>query len=859
MAQKLSSLKKINRRYHSSIKAMTRGAREKEILDSLSNGKNSYLRLDRVESSAFDVTWIEEIEDVIFDLGEIIANPRQVTKDEGNIVPVELARKINAESVQHLASHTQYIKEIDDYGNVIPSKVLSIISDDDIRTYENRFIATFVRRLVLFIEKRYEIVSKFAELHDEEVLYFKNKSFVDGATVEIETKIKVSHKSDDELSLKSNAYVERIKQMRQYILYFYSSEFMKKLKTEKDVHNPILQTNIIRKNPKYHHCYEVYKFLERYDHLGVNYKVDEHYSLFNDEELKELNRTIFANYITLKGKDRSKAAKTNTKVYKPRILTSMDDESFIYGPYLSGPIEFVRMDQGYQDYLESKLRKDLPLHPTKAEKEYYKDEYAAKNEFKQDQKQLNDLIKRTEKKVKDFNKQAEKIDKEREQARLDLLRQEQEIIKQEEEAMLEAARKELVDASKAHKQKHDEEEARKEKEFLASIKPAVLPVDMSHPESEPVSYDEAVADIWPQSLNEAEHQYDNGEVKTVSYSDALGIKPAVVPVEMSHPYSKPVTYEEAVKEIWPQTKHKGRPAKHKRMEAYPTPVYLVDEEPKQEPVEEIKPAVVPVEMSHPKSKPVSYDEACKEIWPALSKKPAKAKKVVVKPVIAPVIEKPVKEEVKEEPVEIKPAVVPTPMSHPHSDPVTYDQAVEQIWPNIKDAPVFRKEPEKKAPKKPSRAIKVQFKTSDGSVVTIYEKNGSKKEEVAPQKFEPKPVAKTPKKEKPQPVKEEPKPVEEKKPEPKAEPKPAKKPAPKEAPVEKAPVKPAPIKEAPKKEEKQPAPERKKIPGKFIVKTNEGYYVSKGKYSVNKDDAKIFDDYNLASDIKKEKGGKVVKL
>lgn len=800
MAQKLSSLKKINRRYHSSIKAMTRGAREKEILDSLSNGKNSYLRLDRVESSAFDKSWIEEIENVIFDLGEIIANPKQVTKDEGNIVPIELARKINAESVQHLASHTQYIKEIDDYGNVVPSKVLSIISDDDIRTYENRFIATFVRRLVLFIEKRYEIVSKFAELHDEEVLYFKNKSFVDGAEVEIETKIKVSHKSDDELSLKSNAYVERIRQMREYILYFYSSDFMKQLKTEKDVHNPILQTNIIRKNPKYHHCYEVYKFLERYDHLGVNYKVDEHYSLFNDEELKELNRTIFANYITLKGKDRSKAAKTNTKVYKPRILTSMDDESFIYGPLLNGPIEFVRMDQGYQDYLESKLRKDLPLHPTKAEKEYYADEYAAKSEFKQDQKQLNDLIKRTEKKVRDFNKQAERIDKEREQARLDLLRQEQEIIKQEENDMLEAARRELIDASKAHKQKHEAEEAKKEREFLNSIKPAVLPVDMSHPESKPVTYDEAVADIWPQSLNQKEHEYDSGEVKPVSYSDALGIKPAVVPVEMSHPYSKPVTYDEAVKEIWPQTKHKGRPAKHKRMEAYPTPIFLASDEPKQEqPVEENKPAP------------------------------------------APVVEEPIKEE---EPIEIKPAVVPTPMSHPHSDPVTYDQAVEQIWPNIKDAPALRKEPVKKAPKKPSKPIKVQFKTSDGTIVTIYEKNGAKKEEVIPKHFEPKPVAKAPKKEKPQPVKEE------KKPEPVEEKKSASK---------KAEPKVEPKEEAPKKVEKQPAPERKKIPGKFIVKTNDGYYVSKGKYSINKEDAKIFDDYNLAKDIKKEKGGKVVKL
>ena len=892
---KKASLKQINRRYHSHMKAITKGVREKDILDSLSNGKNSYLRLDRLESSSFDKSWIEEIEGVIFDLGEIVSNPRQNTKVEGNLVPVELARKTNAESVQHLASHTQYVKEIDEYGNVIPSKILSMISDDDIRTYENRFIATFIRRLVLFVEKRYEVISKFAELHDDEVLYFKNKSFVDGATVEIETKIKISHKSDDELSLKSNAYVERIKKIRTYILYFYSSDFMNKLKTEKDVHNPILQTNIIRKNPKYHHCFEVYKFIEKYDQLGVNYKVDEHYSQFTEDEMKEINRTLFANYITLKGKDRSKLAKTNSKVYKPRILNSLDDESFIYGPLLSGPIEFVRTDEQYRQYLESKLKKDLPLHPTKAEKEYYADEYADKAEFKQDQKQLNDLVKRVEKGVKEFNKKAEKIDKEREQARLELLRQEQEIIQKEENAMLEAARQELINASLGHKQEHEQEEERKEKEFLASIKPATLPVEMSHPQSEPVSYEEAVADIWPQSLNEQEHHYDNGEIETVSYTDALGIKEAVVPVPMSHPYEKPVTYDEACKQVWPQLKHRGRPAKHKRMEAYPTPVYLVDQEEApedapviEEPVEDIKPAIVPVEMSHPYSKPVNYDEACKEIWPALTKKPVKVKKASAKKVVVVPITEEKLEPVIEEPVEIVPAVVPVPMSHPHSDPVTYEQAVEQIWPNTVNAPLLRKEPEKTAPKKPSRPIKVQFKTSDGSIVTIYEKSGSKKVEEAPsQKFEPKPVKKAPKKEKPQPVvletpkveeapiieepvKEEPKPVEpvkeepqevlEKKPEIKKAPKKApalkvlnKKPAPKKE------AKPAPKKEAPKKVSKQPEPERAKIPGKFIVKTNDGYYVSKNKYSIMKSDAKVFDDFNLANDIKKEFGGKVVKL
>ena len=591
--QRKNSLKSINHRYHSSMKSMTKGLREKEILESLSNGKNAYLRLDRVESSAFDKTWIEVIEDVIFDLGEIISNPRQVTKAEGNVVPIELAKKINAESVQHLASHTQYIKEIDDYGNVVPSKVLSIISDDDIKTYENRFIATFVRRLILFVEKRYEIVSQFAELHDEEILYFKNKSFVDGATVEIETKIKVSHKSDDKLSLQSNAYVERIKQMRTYILYFYNSEFMHKLKTEKDVHNPILQTNIIRKNPKYHHCYEVYKFLERYEHLGVNYKVDEHYSSFTKDEMNEINRTLFANYITLKGKDRNKALKTNTKVYKPRILTSMDDESFIYGPLLSGPIEFVRMDQGYRDYLESKLRKDLPLHPTKQEKEYYADEYAAKAENKQDDKQLNDLVKRVEKSVRDFNKKAEKIDREREQARLDLLAQEKAIIKQEEEDMLAEARNKLIADSLSDKEKHN-------KEFIASIKPAVVPVEMSHPESKPVSYDEAVNEIWPDIVEEPNHVYDNqvpvapvvmeeepveeapNEEAPVVEEEPLDIQPAVVPVPMSHPQSEPVSYDEAINEIWPQlNKPAPAPKQEAKLEIKPAP--------KQEPAPAKKP------------------------------------------------------------------------------------------------------------------------------------------------------------------------------------------------------------------------------------------------------------------------------
>ena len=469
--------KEINRKYHARMKALVKEKREKEIFDSLSAGKNSYMRLDRLASSSFDKSWIEVIEGVIFDLGEIISNPKMNTKVEGNIVPVELARKTGAESVQHLSSHTQYIKEIDEYGNVIPSKIMTMVNEDDIKTYDNRFIATFVRRLLLFVEKRYEFVSQFAVLRNEEILFFKNKSTVDGAEVEIETKVKISYPNEDEMGLKSNAYIERIAKIREYILYFYNSSFMKQLKTERDVRNPILQTNVIRKNPKYHHCYEVYKFIEGYDQLGVNYKVDENFSIFNEEELNELNRTLFANYITLKGKELSTNHKTYSKVYKPKILTSSDDEMFIYGPLLSGPISFVRVDEPYQAYLDSKLRKDLPLHPTKKEREYYADEYKAKAENKEDLKQKNDLLKRKAKEQAAFEKSVEKVLSARERARLELEAIERRIIEAEENARLAEARRHIIAASLLEKEAlelaQDREELEREQRELEEARKAL--------------------------------------------------------------------------------------------------------------------------------------------------------------------------------------------------------------------------------------------------------------------------------------------------------------------------------------------------------------------------------------------------
>ena len=478
------------------------------------------------------------------------------------------------------------------------------------------------------------------------------------------------------------------------------------------------------------------------------------------------------------------------------------------------------MDEGYQRYLDSKIRKDLPLHPTKKEKEYYAPEYEAKAENKEDLKQKNELLKRKQKEVAAFNKTAAKIDQEREEPRRKLLELEKEIIRKEEDDLLTQARNEIVNAS----QKEQEQANR---EFLREEIAAIKVVEASHPYSEPVSYDEATLQIWPQIENAPALRVEKEEAPVEEQPQVVEEAPQAQPikvVEMSHPTSEPVTYEQATLQIWPQIANapslrvapKEEPAKPVKVVAKPAEQPKEQPAPQTEPVKET-PVVIQevkvVEASHPYSEPVSYEQATLQIWPQIANAPIL--RVAPKEEEPVVIEKakeeaPVKEE--QPKVEPKPAVVKE-YNHPHSDPVTYDEATLEIWPNLAKAPALRVAP--KEEKKEAAPKKAPVKKAEPKV--------------APQKeAEPKPA----KEEKPEPVIKEVKV--------------------KEVPVEDDSAE----KEVPVRVVVKP---REKIPGRFIVKLMDGYYVDEKTLSPFKEDAKVFDDFNLAKDIKKEKGGKIVKL
>lgn len=691
------------KKYLSRINSLTKEEYASKVFSSLARGQNSYMRLDRLESSSFDMDWINAIERCIQDISDIIANPREVTKTVSNIVPIELAKKTTSESVRHLASHTHLIKEVNDKGDVVPNKILNIGNEVDIHTYENRFIATLIRMLLLFIEKRYEFVKKIAELHDEEILYFKNKSMVDGAEVEIETKIKVKSKSDTKMADVSSRYVDRILKIREYILYFYSSPFMKEMKTDKNVRNPIIMTNILRKNPKYRRCYELYSFIEKYDKLGVTYKVDEDASIFNEQELNEINAVMFANYLALKAKDKSLKTKGFSRTYKPKILTSIDDEEFIYGDLLNGPIEFLRIDEGYRQYLEKQNKQELPLHPTKIEKEYYKDEYEAKNKLKEDKAALDKLEKRKKKEQLEFDRRAKLIIAKREQEERERIAREQELARLEEEKRIEIYRKELVKNAKDDNKHHEsvmeliKEKELENEEIKLEEQDINNDIPLSDMANEVIQGDESIDQI-KKELEEEKEDVPNPLEEPIKEQDVFDIN------------NDELENKKIINEEIEESNESS----------------LVEDSNLEEQKEE-----TPVIESVP-SNEENKEKEQNEVEPVSSNEEP------VKEEIAPV------DEVKEK------------SSIDVISPVSYID---------------------------SSALEVKENTNKPS------KEPSKKEKKA-------------------------------------------------------------------KEEKV---EREKIPGRYIVKTMEGYYVEEGKLSIYKDDAKIFLDFNLANDIKKRLGGKVVRI
>lgn len=607
MAKESSPKQKLNhaqKAYLSRIKNLVSSSSSFQslLLQVREQGKNYVRQTERLESKKFDGKFVDELEKGFNAIDQIIANPRTFIKESPELVEAGLAKKINAQSITHLASHTQFVHSVDEKGNVTPEKILTIHAEIDMQIYENRFVMTLIKKCSLFIEKRFNFIKDHGETLDSDLLLIKSVSDIDGAKYEIDSRIKVSTPSKDGGNKEKNEDVlQRLASLRERCAYYMRSPFMAEMQGAKDVANPIHMTNLIVKNPHYHTAYELWKFVDAYTELGVSYNVQETEQDFSQPYFEEILALVMADILTLRSnRVKNKVInpkKSKDRVVNPKVVFNLEDETYYDGKFL------------YDQFPSYKKKRYSPMALTPEEA---KEQRLALEENLREERYKKTLVDEDIEKQKNIDIAKEAVERQKK---------------------LEAEEKARIKAEKAKEKELAKQKALEERKRKAEEKKALLKEQKELEKTRRMVARQAKNDkkakLEPLAEKPIEEVLPIEENKPVEE-----IKPEEKRIEET-PVSLP---KEEQKENLPQTKpvEENKPVENPLTEALPekeetpvvdeTPIEAQKEETTNEVVEPSKPEEeVPLE-DVPQAEPVEEIPAETEPLPLVKEKKARKKK-----------------------------------------------------------------------------------------------------------------------------------------------------------------------------------------------------------------------------------------
>lgn len=276
------------------------------------NGSRTYYQKNIAETKKFDDTWIKTVESYFPSIDKITRNPQSTLKYEEDIVAIERAKKTSSKSVRHLASHTEYIKDIDENLNVTPKKILIENAEQNYATYENRFIMTLINRLFLFVRNRYEIIKNNVESEQRDHLSGNVNFNFNKTNVEMNFDMTIKKDLDDKsINEHNHDLLARTEKLNYLISGLKNSRFMQLLSGANPVHPPIMKTNVITKNPEFRNAYNLWIFLDKYSILGYDVSIKEKDLEFDDGFIDDVNKLFAINYATILGNQINRIEKYN--------------------------------------------------------------------------------------------------------------------------------------------------------------------------------------------------------------------------------------------------------------------------------------------------------------------------------------------------------------------------------------------------------------------------------------------------------------------------------------------------------------------------------------------------------------------
>lgn len=271
----------------------------------LLSGDNEIYQKSIQESKIFHEDWIETIESYFPSLDKITKDPKSGLKYLQEVVQIEKAKKVNSDSIRHLAANTQLIKEVRN-GDVIPKQILTTQAEIEYAIYENRFIKTLVDRLFDFVNRRYDLVKTNVETYNSKFFNLKSQFDMRESNISLEIDLKIKDTvEDDQLSKTNHALLTRIQQLLKKVNGIRLSPFMEELKRAKPIIPPIMKTSIILKNVDYNNCYNLWLYLDKYNMLNFDVNVKEQNLTLDRYYLRNVYQSALTAFTTVYGNQKA--------------------------------------------------------------------------------------------------------------------------------------------------------------------------------------------------------------------------------------------------------------------------------------------------------------------------------------------------------------------------------------------------------------------------------------------------------------------------------------------------------------------------------------------------------------------------
>lgn len=290
------------------------------LFEMIQAGDNTLEQKNRILHKVVDERWLTVVEEGIEAIFNIVDKPRRFITTSEEVVPVALAKKITADSVRHLSQNTQFITT-NEAGEIMPTRILNVTTEESYDLYENRFVYHLIQRLFAFVDKRTDVI--FWSTGDETCNVMRMESKVDDAYEEISYKVEMTIKNRQSLVENDNDNMDifkRIDRVRRMSRILRSSSFCEIMNGCAKVHSPIQRTNLMMKDPDYRKCYQLWQFIEGYDEVGYSIEEQDSTLQFDEEYLLQMYINMITNYTVFKSllvSDPRKMSEIETKKLEP--------------------------------------------------------------------------------------------------------------------------------------------------------------------------------------------------------------------------------------------------------------------------------------------------------------------------------------------------------------------------------------------------------------------------------------------------------------------------------------------------------------------------------------------------------------